>query len=75
MTDTWKHGQKRELAARCSLSPQFITDLTKRTRRASPGVALELEKASEEMGLPIDREDWANPQWSDSPFFDGEPEK
>lgn len=70
----WKRGQKRALAQRVALSPQFIGDLVARRRRAAPAVAILLEDACADMGLDIDRQDWANPQWSDSPYFEGRPQ-
>ena len=62
-----------ELARRAGVSPQFVSDLRARRKRASPDTAIRLEEAASGIGMDVTKEDWANPQWSKHPWFRGDP--
>ena len=54
----WKPGEQSELARRAGVSKQQLSNILARRSRPSVKAALRLERAAQEMGLRIPKEDW-----------------
>ena len=65
----WAYGEKKELARRCNISPQYLSDILAGRKRALPELALEVERHSKHMELHITRDDVMYPEKSANPLI------
>lgn len=65
----WKYGEKRKLALRADVSPQFLSSILNRKFGAGKVTALRLEKAAKALGKDISAKDFMFAATTDSPYF------
>ena len=65
----WAYGEKKELARRCDITPQYLSDILSGRKRALPELALEIERHAKHMGLHITRDDVMYPTKSNNPLI------
>lgn len=65
----WQRGEKVALAARCDVSPQYLSDLLCGRKRAVPEMGVKIEEAAKAMGIHLTKEDVMFPHDSKSPLM------
>ncbi len=65
----WQRGEKVALAARCDISPQYMSDLLCGRKRAIPELGLKLEEQAKAMGIHLTKEDMMFPHDSRNPLM------
>jgi len=65
----WQHGQKTELAKRCGISLQYLSDILYGRKRALPELAESIERSAVRMGIELSRLDVMYPNESRNPLI------
>jgi len=69
---TWAKGEKAELARRCNISQQYLTDILRgRKQSRASALAAVIAAQAQEMGLALSRLDVLYPDESISPLLEG----